>query len=986
MFPKKLVALASTAFLFTLSGMRAATIVLPPEASPLETLAAREVQRYVYLRTGELSPIKTGGHEEKGQTILVARRDHRAAASVDRESAWRSASAELGPQQFVLKTQVSTPGAKSLWIIGGDDVGTLYGAYAFAERLGARFYLDGDVIPDRRIKLDLSGYDVRAQPLFPLRGLVPFHDFPEGPDWWTVEEWKSVLAQAVKMRMNFVGLHTYPKSALGPEPTVWIGLQEDVNADGTVKLSDATSWHNTQRFAEYGCYRPEKTSDFSFGGAELFESDDYGPEVNGSDDFPFPKTPEASVALMNRTGDMLRRVCDYARSHGIKTCVGTEGPLNIPEVVKARLLGAGLNPTNPATVQKLYEGIFTRIQRAFPVDYYWIWGHEGEINQEMFLTDMRSAVAAAEATKPPFGLGICGWGWITENFQALHQALPRGIAFSAINLSVGNSPVSPNFAELEQRPRWAIPWFEDDPAMITPQLWVGRMRKDAADALKYGCTGLMGLHWRTRVIGPNVSALAQAAWDQSGWNPPQDRAPAANAIQVLGGQVASFLNSPISGTDQAPLYQDVRFNLGGYQLALPNGRYAVTLKFCEPAYAAAGKRVFGVRLQGREVIQHLDVFARVGQNAALDLTFKDVVVADGCLRIEFVKEVEFPCVAALAVQGPTASRKLNCGGPAYQDYEADPGPEQVARFLPSLDFYEDWAAAQFGRDLAGASARLLAALDGRFPRPCNWNRGPGVISVNPQPWEKVKSQYQFVDEFARLRPQVRGAGERERFDWWLNTFRYTEAMARVGCARGELDRAMAELSKQTDPEVKRRLVREKALPLRLQLAVLLGEMYGYLLATVHNTSELGMLVNVEQQAMLRTQLLTAHDKTIRDILGQDLPAEAKPRKNYCGAERIVLPTRRPSLPVGESLQLKVLILAEKQPKEAAAYWRPLGRGRYSRIPLAHVARGVYGVKLPPVTSQGVEYYVQLTGAGGNLVRYPASAPGLSLTVVAEGRP
>ena len=51
-----------------------------------------------------------------------------------------------------------------------------------------------------------------------------------------------------------------------------------------------------------------------------------------------------------------------------------------------------------------------------------------------------------------------------------------------------------------------------------PQLWAGRMRRDAFDALKYGCTGLMGIHWRTRILGPNVSALAKAAWDQKGWS------------------------------------------------------------------------------------------------------------------------------------------------------------------------------------------------------------------------------------------------------------------------------------------------------------------------------------------------------------------------------------------------------------------------------------------------------------------------------------
>ena len=90
---------------------------------------------------------------------------------------------------------------------------------------------------------------------------------------------------------------------------------------------------------------------------------------------------------------------------------------------------------------------------------------------------------------------------------------------SCINRNVGFAPVEAGFARVQGRPEWAIPWLEDDPALIIPQLWVGRMRRDAADALAYGCSGLLGIHWRTRILGPNVSALAKAAWDQKPWNP-----------------------------------------------------------------------------------------------------------------------------------------------------------------------------------------------------------------------------------------------------------------------------------------------------------------------------------------------------------------------------------------------------------------------------------------------------------------------------------
>ena len=960
-------------------------IVSPPAASANETLAAREIQRYLYLRTGRLCPIVIAERSPAIAAILVARRDRPLLATPTLEPETRTRLDALAPQAFLLKTVPATGGSSSLVIAGGDDQGTLYGAYRFAERLGVRFNVDGDVLPDQQIPLNLAGFDEPGQPLFGLRGLLPFHDFPEGPDWWTLDEWKSVLSQTAKMRMNFVGLHTYPKGDLGPEPTVWIGQPQDVHADGTVAISDSTSWHNTQRYSEYGCYRPEKTSAFSFGGSTIFESDDYGAEVNNPDDFPFPKTTDASVALVNRTGAMLREAFTFARGLGIKTCVGTEGPLNIPEAIKNRLIERGLNPTNNAVVQQLYEGVFTRIQRSYPLDYYWIWGHEGEINPGHFLADFQAALAAAKSVKSSFGLGLCGWGWITDNFPALDPALPKDVVFSAISMSVGNSPVSPNFSKLGTRPRWAIPWFEDDPGLITPQLWVGRMRQDAVDARKYGCTGLMGLHWRTRVLGPNISALAQAGWDQAGWSQPPTIAPArTNDVEVLGGQTASFLNNAIGGTDQAPLYQDVRFNLDGYKLALPNGRYTITLKFCEPAYSAAGKRVFGVKLQDQLVIEHLDVFARVGQNTALDLSYTGVAVTDGHLRIDFVKEVEFPFIAAFAAQNERGARKVNCGGPAYQDYDADPGPVQTPRFLPTLDFYTDWATAQFGAEAGPRAAALFARLDGHFPRPCDWNRGPGVIAVNPQPWSKVEPAYRFVEEFASYRPQVTGPAAQERFHWWLETFRYTRAMARLGCARGELDRVIAAIGKTSDPQARRQRARQEALPLRLELVPLLGELYRHLLATLHNTSEMGMVVNVEQQALLRTQLLTVHDRLLTDWLGEALPPAAAPWHDYRGPDRIVVPTRRSSLEPREALKLKVIILAATPPKTAALHWRTLGRGSYATIPLSLVNRSVYSGVLPAnATTEALEYYVQTTTAGGNILRYPASAPHLNLTAVVQ---
>ncbi len=935
-------------------------ILTGPGATPLEQLAAREVRRYAYLRTGTLLPLATNA--TAGAVIRL------------------KTDPTLEKQQYRLKTE-----GPALIISGGSDVGVLYGAYAFAEKLGVRFQIDGDVVPDARVPLVLPVLDETHQPLFNLRGLQPFHDFPEGPDWWTQDDWKAIVSQSAKMRMNFIGLHTYPfqNKDLGPEPTVWIGLPEDVNPDGTVKTSDCSSWYTTAKFQPYGCYRPEKTSAFSFGGAEVFPADDYGSEVNGPEDFPFPKTPAANVALINRTGTMLRDVFIAAHRLGMITCVGTESPLDIPDTVKAQLKQAGLDPAAPATLQKLYAGMFTRIQRAYPIDYYWIWGHEGEIDQGRFVTNMQCARAALSDTKAPFGLSLCGWGWITQNFPALDQALPKDVVFSAISMSVGNAPVSPNFGRLEGRQKWAIPWFEDDGGLSSPQLWVGRMRKDAVDARKYGCDGLMGLHWRTRILGPNISALAQAAWEQGDWSRPAARAETQKEIAVLGGQTATFFNNPITGSQAIPLYQSVRFDLQGYRFAMPNGPCRVTLRFCEPAYAAEGKRVFGIKLQGKEVLRGLDVFARVGQNKALDLAFNDVAVTNGVLRVDFVPEVEYPCIAAIEVAGAGVSRKVNCGGPAYQDFAADPAPENQSRYLPVADFYADWARAQFGAEAGAPVAELFTRLDGAFPRASTWNQGPGVMIVSRQPWEDVAAQYRFVEDMAALSPKVRGAGNRERFDWWLNTFRYARAMAQAGCARGSLDRLMEQIDKQASPEEQRKLARDQALPLREQMIQLVGQMYGYLLATLNNSSELGALVNVEQQSLLRTAFLTAHDQRLEQLLGEPLPATTRPWKDYRGPARVLVLTARGSVAKGEQLTLPIIALDSHPLKSIVVKTRPLGRGEWRKVEVRHLARAVYQATLPPAT-EDFEYYVETGTAGGQSPRWPVTAPELNQSVVVFG--
>ncbi|MCX7046194.1 MAG: malectin domain-containing carbohydrate-binding protein [Candidatus Sumerlaeota bacterium] len=1144
------------------------TIVCPAKASALEMLAAKEIRRYAYLRTGELLTIrKSDDIPPQGDVIIVAQADRpmmnelKAVAPAD----------SLGPDGYVLKS-LGRPSQKIAAVTGAGGAGTLYAAYRFAElQLGVRFYLHGDTVPEGRIALSLDGLNERGKPLFDRRGIQPFHDFPEGPDWWNADDYKAYLAQLPKLRMNFFGLHTYPEGGVGPEPATWIGLPEDVGPDGKVKFS-SQSRHFATSDPAWG-YGKMKTGEYLFGADQLYDRDEYGAEyMRGM--APWPPTPEARNELFNRFGALLGDVFAFARRLEIKTCLGTETPLIVPKMVrehnqkpavnapaptsapatvsapsaaplafdggkevaftapventedsplyqtvvynlkacrvkvpngtyavtlkfnephyeeqgqrvfgvkiqgkqvidkldmvaqygknhaydaafkdiavtngeliiefvkiveypfiaaiaiegpaatlkfncggpdykdyKSAMPGGGAAPKAPAQpplttaeIQRYYEGIFSRIMKTHPLDYYWFWTPEGwtwggnsQKQLDDTMADMKAAIAAKEKVKAPFTLATCGWVLGPNQDRSLFdRELPKDVPLSCISRKVGNDPVELGFKKITGRPTWSIPWLEDDPGLSIPQLWAGRMRRDAMDSLEYGCTGLMGIHWRTKCLGPNVSALAQAAWDQKGF---KDRA-AAVATELtegaVGGDKAKF-KDPIAGTDDAPLYQDVLWGMDGYRLTIPNGTYQVTLKFCESNWSGAGQRVFSVKIQGKEVIAKLDIFAETGKNKALDKTIKDVKVTDGWLKIDFAAEVENPCIAAIAIEGMADlstpfparayARKINCGGPAYKDYEADlKSTTSSRRYLAVDDFYADWARAEFGAEASKEIAAIFAKVDGHLPRPADWIGGPGGVRLDKTPWEKVAPSYAFVAELEALRSRVKGKASIARYDYWLNTFRYLRALGQMRCVWGEFDSAMAKARSEKDDVARKKIVRESVMPLRKEMVRLAGDVSRYLLATVDTPGEMGTGANIQQRAF--KWALVDPGRQMENWLGEALPPDATPAKEYKGEPRLIVPTVRGSLEPGEDLRLRAMPLGTTQ-TAVALHWRALGSGKaFAKLPMQLVSRSVYAGALPAqaIAQAGddIEYYIEATDAKGKTLHFPVTAPMINQTVV-----
>lgn len=947
-------------------------IVISPQASAYEVLAGREIQRYVYLRTGALLPIQKTASPPAGDVILI------------------STSGEgLLPEQFRLKTV-----GRELRVIGGDGLGALYGAYRLAELLGIRFYLHGDVVPDRQTGWKLPSLDETGRPLFPVRGVNPWGSHPFGFDQWGADDYKAIFGQLAKMRMNFLGIHCYPEGLPYAEPTVWTGLPGDFDRQGNVTFSFPANYYNTLWKGHWGPIPPKKTGEYSFGGALLFERDDWGPDVMLGHN-PTPATVEGANEVFNRTGRQFRSAFAFARRLGVKTCVGTETPLILPKSLKARLADRGKSPSDPAVIRELYEGIFGRIMAIHPLDYYWLWTPEGwtwrgntKEQLEATIEDIRLALEAATKLKAPFRIATSGWVLGPQNNRAaLDEYLPKTVAVSALSRSIGNEPLDPGFAKVRGRDKWAIPWLEGDGqnGLAAVQLWVGRTRRDAAEALKGGCTGLLGLHWRTDALAPQASALAQACWDQQ-WDRADSREAAAVEPEgaVGGGLVlASPPRTIASAADPVP-YLTSRYGMDGYRYRAPVGAACrVILSFCETRYDNAGERVFDVKIQGKIVVENLDIVSRVGKFAALDLRFDGVTAPDGWIRIDFVNRVSAACISGIQINTDGFSRKINCGGPDHIDWAADQSGRGWDRAAPTSDFFKDFAAAWFGPEAAPAIARLFEKIDGKVPQSVQGGCPSGMLSPDPTPWEQVAPRFAFVDEFAALQPRVQGAGNLDRLDYWLNTFRYHRSLAAVRCAYARFERVMGEVEAESEPAKRKALAAASGVPAYRELLGFFGETYNLLLATVNTPGAMAMVVNLENHQHFWPRVIGATGARLEAALGTPLPGACAAPKQFTGKPRLIVPTLRGSVESGEELRVRMIVLAAGSPREVALFWRPLGRGEFRRLAASHVGRGVHEARLTVQGSDGagVEWYAKAVTANGESIVYPATAPELNQTVV-----
>jgi len=420
------------------------------------------------------------------------------------------------PEAYEISHESAGAKVSHVRLTGATPQAVAYAVFDFLERQGAFFGLDGEVYPlepARALHLPTSSQPWQAQPRFQARGLVPWPDFLNCVTIYNREDWRAYLEAMVRMRFNTLGVHVYSGANQWTESF----LSFEYAGAGHLAYTDTSA---TNRWG----YLPERTSRFGMGAPDFFVD-----EVFGSD-----ATTKARSCWEDEeyAQKLWSEAFQYARQLGIRTGVGFE-PYQIPdEIYRAtppeahyassdpKVPGPRIDPESVAA-KDILEARLAQLLEHYPmVDYVWLWEDEDmnwasqKGNVPLSVTPFKQAHDFLKRHAPEKRLVISGWGGVVRHFAYFHKSLPEDIIFSSLNDNLGWDQVSEEYGKLESRERWPIPWLEDDPAMWLPQFHVTRFVRDMDLAEQYGCQGLLGIHWRHRIMDIDAGYQAGYSWNK----------------------------------------------------------------------------------------------------------------------------------------------------------------------------------------------------------------------------------------------------------------------------------------------------------------------------------------------------------------------------------------------------------------------------------------------------------------------------------------
>lgn len=422
---------------------------------------------------------------------------------------------------------------KKILVLANTQEGIANGAYALLKEFGIGLNLGTSFIP----KTLASPENKTLSPALKIRGFLPWYNFLNSPTTWDYCDHRAFVDDTIRIGANFIGFHTYDAEPLA-------AFKGD---DGKMKMGSRLLCTSGRLWGTH----PMKTEEFGFGINKLYDRQYYGTTETSE-----IKDPNEAILAEQK---MVRDTFNYAKSRGVKTCIGFE---------------VRRNPLDENEIKTFIRRLENVLETYPAADYIWLWQPEvwgatgfehsehkiGDYTNSLrfYAKDMRDtfkrvvehknilpefdrggelgkqnramegvrlaqyalvARAVLNRYENPPKLVISGWGGdrrliSAEYYEGLDKLLPKDVIFSSLDL-IGPIPrVDEIYNELpKDRERWPIPWLENDGDQWQPQpyvkIYTGLMDK----LLAGGSQGVLGIHWRTRCIGENFQYLCDRAWN-----------------------------------------------------------------------------------------------------------------------------------------------------------------------------------------------------------------------------------------------------------------------------------------------------------------------------------------------------------------------------------------------------------------------------------------------------------------------------------------
>lgn len=896
-------------------------IIYPDSGSDAEKLAAKEVRRYLYMRTDSLLSIEAVSTlPSAGDLILVAKDNSSITSLVDGLGVGHVAT----ENQIVLKT-VNSAGRTILVISGYDDHAVLVAAYRYAEKIGCYFDLAGDIIPDTKTSVSITGFDEVGEPRFEINGIQPFHDFHQGPDLWSTSDYKSIISQLPKIGMNFIGLKTYPKHSTqeekesskleeGPEPNVWIGLVDDIDCNGDVTWSYPAFYAHSHRPHQIWGTAMMNTENFHSGSNEIFPTNYWGSKVMGNNPlesfnpniyigsdprempFPTPNPPNpfpndaAQVTyfnnVFNKTGDMFAEAFAHAHNIGVKTALGTELPMGIekkgtevgsdwvrgiPQDVIDHITAPPYDKPNPnpligsnlSTVQDIYHGIFLRLKRKHMLE-------NGESSLDFYWLwtwevwqNWEMSTAQIEAIKDDINLAEAALNDCGNPFQ---------IAMAGWKTGSYNGATEFDATLPFQAPFMAL-WDEADE---------GRLGLLNSNRKKWAATwfeedwGLNQPQLGLPRIYNDIVAAADPSVNANGMLAKHWR---TRAVSVNSGAMKDLVWS--YGTTSSPPSTAIS--------SLPS-----LSNWLRNYWELWFEKMFGVN------------------------SSTDVSVATGITNIATLD---------------------NNGEPMPPTDPEDPSYTPNPNVIQAVNYW----------------------ISHEEPFVESFNSAPAAISPDVLTWSTMNSwpAFTIVSDLENMRPHVTGAGNLERFDYFLKTFQIYRLTAQYGEKRNEFNLAFENEDWAG------------VLVARQEMAPIFDEIIQLHLEKVTSLGDIGEIMSLN---ILDWEALVQYQSNwlIKNEGGLTIPANANPSSTYIGNEthiKVLHPLTMAD--ISTPITVKCFLIGNLS--SPMLYYRQLGAGSYTALSPSNSSRKHYVFTIPG-QNEDIEYYIE-----SGTTRFPASAMNITPT-------